>query len=132
MFSVFQHDVIRRQINIESRYGKRFISDRSTCDNICYYLLNNNDSKEVVKHYRNLALNHYKKSYDLIVYFPIMFQLEDDGLRNKDEKYRYEIDKLIKKYMNRNKNLYILKSEGLENRVNELTKVINEWKIKLT
>lgn len=125
MFSIFQHDIIRRQINEEAKYQSvGFISDRSTCDNICYYLLNNQDCNEVVNHYKDLALDHYKNNYNLVVYIPIMFSLVNDGVRNQGEEYRKEVDSLIRKYMILNKNLYILKTEGIENRVNEVMEVI--------
>jgi len=128
MFAAFQHDIIRRQINEEMKYQAcGFVSDRSTCDNICYYLLNNQDCKEIVCHYKNLAINHYKRNYDLVVYVPIMFPLVNDGVRNQGEQYRKEVDNLIRKYMAKNKNLYIMKTEGLNNRVKEVMEVINKW-----
>jgi nicotinamide riboside kinase len=125
MFSTFQHDIIRRQINAEARYqATGFVSDRSTCDNLCYYLLNTLDSKEIVEHYKLLALNHYITGYDLVIYIPIVFNLVDDGIRNKDEHYRYEVDKLIRKYMCLNDNLYELKALTVEERIIEVVGLV--------
>ena len=59
-----------------------------------------------------------------------MFPLVDDGLRNKDEEYRKEIDKIIRNYMYMNPNVYKLKSDGVDNRVKELIELINKWIIK--
>jgi nicotinamide riboside kinase len=80
--------------------------------------------------YANIAINNYITGYDLVIYVPIMFPLEDDGLRNKGEEYRELVDGYIKEFLTWNKNVYTIKADGLENRINELIEVINKFKNK--
>ena len=53
-----------------------------------------------------------------------------DGVRNKGEDYRLKVDAIIQNHLYLNPNVYCLQSDGVENRVKELTEVINKWKIK--
>lgn len=130
-FSTFQIDLIRRQINAEYMFKNiGFISDRTTCDNFCYYLANTEDCPELVENYKQLALDHYKNNYDVVFYIPIMFELKNDGIRNKGEEYRQQIDNLIQQYMYTNKNLYKITSLSVEQRINEAIKIIENIKSK--
>ena len=122
---------MRRQINEEHRHRDNFLSDRTTLCNYAYYEANTKDSPRIRMGYQEIALNNFMFGYDLVIYVPIIFGLILDGVRNKGEDYRYKIDCIIQNYLNFNKNVYKLKSEGIENRVNELTEVINKWKTKL-
>lgn len=129
IFSNFQQDIIRRQINEEYKHQYTgFISDRTTADNYAYYYINTEDAPIVRDAYEELALYNYNVGYDLVIYVPIMFSLEDDGLRNKGEKYRELVDKTIREYLYRNSCVYIVTTEGIENRINELVEVINNQK----
>lgn len=131
-FSNFQQDVLRRQINEEYRHKDNFLSDRTTLCNYAYYEANTTDSPRIKRGYKDIALGNFLHGYDLVIYVPIIFGLVLDGVRNKSEDYRLEIDYIIQNYLYLNDNVYELKSEGIENRVKELTEVINKWKIKLT
>ena len=126
MFSCFQHDILIRQFNKEAEYMNRgFIGDRSTADNWVYYSLNTDDCVDIQQTYKRLALNNYRQMYDLVIYIPIMFPLPYDGVRNKDIKYQKQVDKEIQKYLDRNYNVYTVKSETLEERINECLSIID-------
>jgi len=85
----FQQILLTRQIRAEIMAGDDFISDRSIYDIIAYSIdLQNIDSlTEQANNY--LA----KNPYDLTFYFPIEFDMENDGVRPEDEEYREKIDK---------------------------------------
>lgn len=129
-FSNFQQDVIRRQINEEYKHGNNFISDRTTLCNYAYYKVNTKDAPKIKNGYRSIALNNFSCGYDLVIYIPIIFELVLDGVRNKGEDYRLKVDAIIQNHLYLNPNVYCLQSDGVENRVKELTEVINKWKIK--
>ena len=64
-FSLFQWEILRRQINSEQyavKNGYSFVSDRTTLDNLAYYMLGNSgDSKAVRKMYEGIALKNMKR-----------------------------------------------------------------------
>jgi nicotinamide riboside kinase len=126
MFSIFQHDILRRQFNKEAEYmDTGFISDRSTMCNWIYMFLNNSDCIEIQQTYKRLALNNFRQIYDLVIYVPIMFLLPYDGVRNKDIKYQKQVDREIQKYLSYNYNIYTVKSDNLEDRINECLSIID-------
>jgi len=119
---------LRTQINEESKL-LNFISDRTTLDNFVYYEHNTADCVEVVNTYKNLAINHYITGYDYIIYVPIMFEMELDGERNTDVKYQKVIDEKVKSYFNLNKNVLILTTLDIEDRIKEVMEFINKGRI---
>lgn len=127
MFSIFQHDVLRRQFNKEAEYiDIGFVSDRSTLCNNIYYLLNTDDCVAIQQTYKNLALENYKHLYDLVIYIPIMFPISDDGVRNKENKYQRQVDEKIKEYLKQNINVYTVKADNIEDRIVECLDIIND------
>lgn len=127
LFSTFQQDILRRQINEERKYQDiGFVSDRSSCDNVIYYLINTKDCEIIKDTYKILGLNNYKYNYDLVFYIPIMFNLIDDGVRNREIEYQYLVDKEIKKYLHYNPNVFQVTTDSVENRVRECLKIIRE------
>lgn len=91
-----QEWIFRTQIKreMDSPLDDITISDRTVYDQLAYvmYALDRgNISYEEYKILEHHILT-WATTYDAIVYFPIEFPLEDDGVRSKDEKYREAID----------------------------------------
>ena len=78
------------------------ICDRSLIDTFAYSDLSKNvkKSSEIRKTFEDAL-----KYYDMIFYVPIEFKVEDDGLRELDEKFRIEVDKKIKYYIKKYKKI---------------------------
>lgn len=96
----FQWEVLNRQMSRENVAGT-FFSDRTTVDNAGYFLryVAPDLSPEEVQRYLATAYEH-AKTYDAIVYFPIMWEsIEDDGFRGTDANERREIDHLIRQLL---------------------------------
>ncbi len=91
--------ILREQIRKEVAvpFTDITISDRTVYDQLAYsrYSYNHNGmtfSEFEMIEKRILA---WGKTYDLIVYFPIQFDLVNDGVRSTSTQYREEIDELI-------------------------------------
>jgi len=128
-FSLFQWEILRRQINSEQyavKNGYSFVSDRTTLDNLAYYMLGNSgDSKAVRKMYEGIALKNMKRGYDLILYLPPVIPLEGDGFRQTDEEFRDKIDRAIRRLIALHGiDCYTVKSIALNERVKEVLEAI--------
>lgn len=77
---------------------------------------------EVVEEFGKLDLNDV-----IFIYIPIMFKLEDDGVRFMDEKLQKDIDNSMKYYLDKlNIKYYTIKSNDINERVEELRNIIEE------
>ncbi|MBI2670524.1 ATP-binding protein [Candidatus Woesearchaeota archaeon] len=104
--------ILKKQIQLENHYLRKYeilVCDRSVIDNFVYLLrvlknmkLKKTHFEKKLKSYMNLIRNHFEKSpYDYIFYVPITNEKysNDDHYRSKNEKFKQEIDKLLKEYL---------------------------------
>ena len=83
----------------EEKEAFDFVSDRSVFDILAYAstLMDTIDyayfTKFVMKHYE-------KRPYDLLVFVPIEFLMQKDGVRPENEVYRFEIEERMRKLLN--------------------------------
>jgi len=110
----FREDVLDRQIELENDAGV-FIADRSVIDSWVYYMRWswNSTSVEDAESFYQKAFQQAKK-YDLLIYLPIMFEVEDDGFRWKNDVYQKQIDRVL---------LSTVKDWGLEDKVFRVTEL---------
>lgn len=91
--------ILREQIRKEVAvpFSDITISDRTVYDQLAYSRYAYNHSGMTFTEFDMLEkrILAWGKTYDLIVYFPIQFDLVCDGVRSTDTKYREEIDELI-------------------------------------
>ncbi len=96
----FRRQVLDRQIVLENQ-AEKFIIDRSTLDAWVYFMRWswNSVTVEFSEEFYQAA---YKQAlnYDLLVYIPIMFPVEDDGFRWSNAVYQTQIDRLLKSVIN--------------------------------
>src|SRR3989338_2361059 len=90
-----QKELLRLQIKEENNNGQ-FISDRSTIDNLAYWLHNVSPivDKEENEIYVNTALNNVK-NYSTIFLLSPEFYPVDDGFRNTNIIYQLQIAEII-------------------------------------
>lgn len=107
-----QNMILKKQISLENHYSRKYdilICDRSVIDNFVYLIrvLKNSKTKKSeldkkIKSYTAMITGHFEKSpYDYIFYVPIISKKFDtkDKYRSKNERFREEIDKLLKEYL---------------------------------
>ena len=105
------------------------ISDRCIIDVNAYtsWLFDNCDPKD--PEYNNLAEEDFKEKrqivkrkyeFPLLVYLPITFRLQGDGVRSEDEEYQKEIDRKIKQIVDNYGIPYISVSGSTEERVQQI------------
>jgi len=92
----FQSRILERKIAEENKHDS-FIADRSTADNLAYYLRwcsrNIDDSENMV--YVEMCINRLKM-YDVVIVLPWQkIPLENDGFRSMKIYYQYEIHCLV-------------------------------------
>lgn len=121
-----QKSILNDQIKLEKDYTDiygSFVSDRSTIDNMAYWLNNclghsaNNDADYIYKCRCNL------QTYTHIFYVPIEIELVDDGFRNLDKRYQKLIDDKIIQILNRYSVKYYTITGTLEDRVQKILKM---------
>lgn len=89
-----QLDVLESKIKTESSLDF-FIADRSTLDNAIYGLSVIPENE--IENYLSKCIEHAKKTYDLIVFFPTgLIPFEDDGLRYPNKSYQLRISYMIR------------------------------------
>lgn len=96
-----QNYIMHRQIELEldiSSPNIKFVSDRSTLDQIAYVRqahelgnMTNEQAEYLIKHCRAWA-----GTYDFIFYIPIEFEMENDGVRSPNLDYQRKIDKAVR------------------------------------
>ena len=106
--SLFQKCVVNLQLIVENGFSQGFVSDRSLFDCQAY----SNFDIEVP----NIA-----DRYDLIVYLPIEFELEKDGVRFTDPVFQKEINtKILKSIENIDPNKLIKVTGNLQERLDQI------------
>jgi hypothetical protein len=96
---------------------------RSVFDNIIYSeVFGWNDLRdESIERFKSLDLSGVK-----FVYIPIMFDIEDDGVRYTDKELQLKVDKAMRYYLDYfNIKYYTIKSNVLEERIEQLHEIVN-------
>jgi hypothetical protein len=96
-----QEWIFREQVRRELEYpiDSLVISDRTTIDQVAYVrnaYENGNMTTEEMK-YLESKLLAWVSTYDFLIYYPIMFPLEGDGVRSTNKSFQHRIDRLILK-----------------------------------
>lgn len=107
-----------------------YISDRGLIDVLAYTMHLNKKglvSDKLVKSQFNALKKFVKNNQDIIYcYFPIEFDVVDDGVRSLDEDYRREIDNNIKEILISLGAPWVTIRGGVEARVN-MVNMIYQW-----
>ena len=133
----FQWWVLRAQVAAESALQEQgFVSDRSTLDNMAYYVALVDSSDEDLEAYARLAFSRLAQ-YDMLILIPPMFPLpQDDPERHPDPAFQTVIHEtilqLVDVCMQHKANdpalpeIYVVKTEGVGNRLAELQAVVED------
>ncbi len=84
-------------------------------------LLNNLDYGDL---YLTAHAHYWNNPYDLVVYVPVEFPMEKDGVRPESERYRREIDEAILTILTNSKVPYVKVSGTVEERVAQVCREI--------
>lgn len=129
-YKIYQRKILAEQIKKEIELillCGNFISDRSTIDNMAYYLLKCKDvtTKYERERYCKIAIENAQK-YSHLFYIPIEFELEDDEFRFLDKKFQQQVDEEILAIISHFKlNVHFI-SGSLDQRVSKILEVI-KW-----
>lgn len=106
--------------------GDILIADRSILDMMAYISVNN--SKKVKTRYISLIdeiMYINKNKYDMYFYIPIEIPIVFDGVRPEDDKYRNDVDEMIKFLLNKYKINYYEVRGNIEERFNIISAAID-------
>lgn len=123
-YMILQKEILEQQIRTESEY-KEFISDRSSLDNLSYWLnncanrSNYNDNDLYIKRSIGNA-----KNYSHIFLLTPEFYPKDDGFRSTDIVYQMRIDATIQTILHLFGIEHYKLTGSVENRVNEAMKIL--------
>lgn len=116
------------------KHEKEFcISERSLIDVLAYTLFQGSIGKcsgETIR-YQERVIKEYVRNHctDLYIYFPIEFDVVDDGTRSTDERYRKAIDGYIKDELKRLDVDYITITGTQEERKQQFEQILKDLKI---
>lgn len=112
---------------------RSYISDRCLVDVLSYtkYLYEHGSvSVGIYRQQLDLFKKFLKDNKDIIyVYFPIEFDLVDDGVRSMDERFRKEIDNNIKSLLESNDVDYIVMSGTVDKRVRNVEYILSQYEV---
>lgn len=129
-YKIYQRKILAEQIKKENEltlWCGNFISDRSTIDNMAYYLLKCGDvtTKHERQRYCEIAIKNVEK-YSHLFYVPIEFALEDDKFRFLDKNFQHQVDEEILSIISHFKINVNFISGTLDQRVLKILEVI-KW-----
>lgn len=123
-YMILQKELLDKQIKTESQY-KNFISDRSTIDNLSYWINNSanrasiSDNNQYIKD----AIDNVENYTHIFLLTP-EFYPQDDGFRSTDVVYQMRIDAIIQTILH----LYGIKhyklTGSVENRVKDAMMIL--------
>ena len=112
--------------------SENFVCDRSLLDPLAYTKYQNKIGKiptRAVKVVQNTVFDNVHL-YDLLFYFPIDFDLVEDGVRDSDKDYRKEIDKILRREIKKSGvKVYEIKGTTDE-RFEKFREIIEDYKSK--
>lgn len=116
---------------------RKMISDRCLIDGYAYteYLCHAGKVDVVVRDAVANALEAGIDLYDIILYIPIEFETEDDGVRSTDDLFRRGVDSIIKTYLSEisvnRKNVVVYTITGnVEERIQKIKTIIENEESK--
>lgn len=106
-----------------------YISDRTLLDPYAYALANQSINKSLITP-REIELLHQvwlleQKQYDLYLFLPIQFAMENDGIRPTGEKYRELVSQTILKLLHDNNLNYVTVTGNPQDMLSQAIQSIN-------
>lgn len=115
--------ILSKQLELERNTPEHWIMEKTLWDNVVYGSYSIED-KDVIKVIRNIVFSNH--NYDLILYLPIEFPIEDDGLRSLNVEFQKEIDKKLREcFIKENVKFYEL-SGGVDKRMSQAIRLIED------
>lgn len=113
---------------------KSYISDRGLIDVLsytCSHAIDENDDNGPLKKLADKqildAAKFYNENPDIqICYFPIEFEVVDDGVRSTNEDFRHQVDFLIKTFLETTNIPYHTITGTVEERISQVDKILSE------
>jgi hypothetical protein len=93
---VDEHETTTNPQNTLYKHG--IISDRTPLDSLAYTFYHNEyvwENGDLVENVARRLTEMHMKTYHFVLYFPIYWEMEEDGVRDPDESYRVKIDDYI-------------------------------------
>lgn len=119
---------------VDAKNDQILIADRSPVDYYGYYLTERKNNQDfILENFLKKMTQYYVDLFDLFIYFPIgVIPLIGDKMRPSDQKYQIDIDKNMLEAVNilniPKTKIYTIKSEKINERVEELIKIISKIK----
>ena len=90
-------DFREQKRELEASINDITISDRTVYDQLAYiaYAYNKGNITDDELKLLEKYISYWGFTYSYIVYIPIEFEMEKDGVRSEDEEFRREIDQLV-------------------------------------
>lgn len=120
--------ILSKMIELERNTPEHWVMEKSLWDNIVYGGFSIKD-KEIMNVIKRIVISN--ANYDVVLYCPIEFPIEDDGMRSLDVGFQRTVDENLRKLLN---GLGIQFHEvfgNKEERLEKAIKIIDNHKIKL-
>lgn len=113
--------ILSKQLELERNTPEHWIMEKTLWDNVVYGSYSIKD-KNVIKVIRNIVFSNH--NYDLVLYLPIEFPIEDDGLRSLNVEFQKEIDKGLRKCFHKEKIKFYEISGNVKERISHSISLI--------
>ena len=130
-----KEDVINFQIEIFERiklhkeklgWTQNYIIDWWEILLLIYFFDIHPNLKKYSNFIKDVYEEFYKTNYDLVLYTPIEFRIEDDWIRHKDYIKRMNIDKRIRNYLDSTEMSHLYLTWTISNRIEIIWKYIDD------
>lgn len=116
-------EILMAQYQQDQEKGEKWIADRCLIDILAYCIVLFPENYILEKSIRNFLKD---SPYDLVVYVPIEFSIEDDGVRITDIDFQKRVDEEIKNIVFTDYKDVLEVRGSREERVEKILKVINK------
>ncbi len=125
-YMIIQKELLEQQIMAENQY-KEFISDRSSLDNLSYWLNNcaNRASISDNDQYIKRAMSNAENYSHIFLLIP-EFYPKDDGFRSTDIVYQMRIDAIIQAILHLYRIKHYRLSGTIENRIQKVMEILEK------
>jgi nicotinamide riboside kinase len=123
-YMILQKDILEQQIIAESQY-KEFISDRSSLDNLSYWINNCANRANLYDNdlYIKKAIENAKIYSHIFLLIP-EFYPKDDGFRSTDIIYQMRIDAIIQTILHLYGIKHYILTGSVDNRIKDAMKIL--------
>ncbi len=116
--------ILSKQIELERNTPIPWVADKALYDNVVYgnVILRDQKVKDVI---RDIVIKEAR--YDMLLYVPIEFDIQDDGLRSLDVRFQKSIDNAYLRFLSEHRLFFHIIRGTVDQRLQHAAKLIEPF-----